>query len=252
MSASGSVVTSTIATESAIWRPASARGRRYYGRFVMEKEIIVKGRGEARSLPDRAVLNVLVDAEGSTREQAYDDAATAAKQVDDVLAGRTAGIDRVITAALMVHPKSRWKKGESVRTGWRASRATTVEVTDLAQLGELISELTAAGGTISGPSWRLDESNPAHREARKLAAEDARRRAEDYAGTLGLLLGEVAWISEPGLRAPGQEDRFNGAIPAAARGAMAGESSDVIDVQPDEIRTVAAVEIGFSLNSLGS
>lgn len=213
----------------------------------MAKEIIVKGRGEARSLPDRAILTVLVDAEGSTREHAYNDAATAAKQVDEVLAGRSDGIDRVITAALMVHPKSRWKKGESVRAGWRATRGTTVEVTDLAQLGELISELTGAGAAISGPSWRLDESNPAHREARRLAAEDARRRAEDYAGALGLLIGDVAWISEPGLRAPGLEDRFSGAVPAAAR-AMAGESNDVIDVQPDEIRTVASVEIGFCLN----
>lgn len=213
---------------------------------VMERELIVKGRGEARSLPDRAVLSVLVDAEGSTRDQTYNDAAAAAKQVDEVLATRSAGIDRVITAALMVHPKSRWKRGESVRTGWRAARGTNVEVTDLAQLGEMISELTGAGATISGPSWRLDESNPAHREARRLAAEDARRRAEDYAGALGLLIGDVAWVSEPGLRAPGQEDRFSGAVPAAAR-AMAGESNDVIDVQPDEIRTVASVEIGFCL-----
>ena len=64
----------------------------------MERELIVKGRGEARSLPDRAVISVLVDAEGSTRDQAYNDAAAAAKQVDEVLAARSAGISRVITA----------------------------------------------------------------------------------------------------------------------------------------------------------
>jgi uncharacterized protein YggE len=43
-----------------------------------------------------------------------------------------------------------------------------------------------------------------HRDARR-AAEDARRRAEDYAGALGLSLAEVAWVVEPGLRGPGSD-----------------------------------------------
>jgi uncharacterized protein YggE len=214
----------------------------------MEREIIVKGRGEARSLPDRAVIDVRVDADGATREQAYNEAATSAKQVDDVLSNRAAATDRVITAVLMVHPTSRWTKGGSIPTGWRAGRGTTVEVMDFSQLGELISELTAAGGAVSGPAWRLDDRNPAHREARRLAAEDARRRAEDYAGALGLGIRDVAWISEPGLRGHGEEERFRGGgAVAAAGGVVASESDEVIDVRPDEITTVASVEVSFAL-----
>jgi uncharacterized protein len=218
----------------------------------MEREIIVKGRAEGRSLPDRAVIDVLVDAEGATREQAYSDAAASAKQVDEVLTGRAGAIDRVITAVLMVHPKSRWRKGESVRTGWRAGRGTTVEVTDFSQLGELIAEVTAAGGTVSGPAWRLDDSNAAYREARKLAAEDARRRADDYAGALGLKVGDIAWVSEPGLRGHGEEERVRGARAVAAGSALAGEPDAVFDVTPDEITTVAAVEVAFRLDSNGA
>lgn len=216
----------------------------------MEREIIVKGVGQARSMPDRAVIEVMVEAEAATMEQSYDDAAASAKQVDEVLSNRTAALDRVMTAVLIVHPKNRWRKGESIRAGWRASRGTTVEVTDFSQLGELISELTAAGGAISGPDWRLDDSNPSHREARRLAAEDARRRAEDYASALGLAIGEVAWISEPGLRGRSNPDRIAGGMAfAAALPAVGPDSDDVIDVRPDEMTTVASVEIGFRLGS---
>jgi uncharacterized protein YggE len=213
----------------------------------MDNEIIVKGRGQARSMPDRAVLDVQVEAEGATKEQAYNDAATSARQVDEVLSGRASAVDRVVTAVLLVHPKNRWRKGESIRTGWRAGRRTTVEVTDFSQLGELIAELTSAGGAVSGPAWRLDESNPVHRDARRLAAEDARRRAEDYATALGLKVGDVGWISEPGLRGQNQEDRFGGEIALSAASALAGEADEVIDVRPDVMTAVASVEIGFRL-----
>lgn len=38
--------------------------------------------------------------------------------VDEVLGRYQVEIDRATTAALVVQPKTRWRKGESVRTGW--------------------------------------------------------------------------------------------------------------------------------------
>lgn len=217
----------------------------------MEREIIVKGWGQARSMPDRAVIDVVVEAEGGTQEQSYNDAARLTQRVDEVLANRADAVARVLAAVLTVHPRSRWKRGESVRAGWRAARGATVEVSDFSQLGELIAELTSAGGAVSGPNWRLEESNPAHRDARRTAAEDARRRAEDYAGALGLALGPVAWVSEPGLRGGGEASgRIGVALAAQAGGAaMPREPDEVIDVTPAEMTTTAEVEVGFSLRS---
>ena len=103
---------------------------------LMGPEVIVKGRGEARSMPDRAVVQVVVDSEGNTREVAYAEAASAAKRVDEVISNRRSALDRASTAALVVHPTSRWKKGESVRTGWRAIRTSVLEVVDFEQLGD--------------------------------------------------------------------------------------------------------------------
>lgn len=216
----------------------------------MEREIPVKGWGQARSMPDRAVIDVLVDAEAAAREQSYGEAAQLAERVDEVLANRADAVAQVLTAVLSVHPRSRWKRGESVHTAWRAARGTTVEVTDFTQLGELIAELTVAGGAVSGPTW-LDDANPAYRDARRTAAVGARRRAEDYAGALGLALGPVTWVSESGLRGGGEESgRLGFALAEQAGGAvMARESAEVIDVTPAEMTTTAEVEFSFSLQS---
>ena len=58
--------------------------------------------------------------------------------------------------------------------------------------------LVEASAAITGPEWTLAPTNPAHAEARRAAAEDARLRATAYAEALGLELGPVAWVSEPG------------------------------------------------------
>src|SRR5215469_209504 len=199
----------------------------------MEREIVVRGEGEARCLPDRAVVGVTVDARSLSRDSAYQEAAATAKQVDDAIEGRRGALGRVTTAALVVQPTTRWRKGELSNTGWRAARTTRLEVTGFDQLGELIAELTGAGADISGPRWEIDAANPVHRDARRAAAEDARRRAEDYAAALGLGLDGVAWITEPGLRsAP-----ITGSVRALAAAPMASspDANDVIDVTPEEL-----------------
>jgi uncharacterized protein len=142
-----------------------------------------------------------------------------------------------------VHPKTRWKKGESVRTGWRASRTSVVEVVDFALLGDLMAELAAAGAAVDGPAWQLDPTNPVHAEVRRRAAADARARADSYAAPLGLGVTGVAWAAEPGLRHASDAVAF---MPMAAGMACAQAAEpEIIDVTPDEMTVDAAVDVAF-------
>jgi uncharacterized protein len=210
----------------------------------MEPHIVVRGTGQAAALPDRAVVRVEVDGEGGSRDDAYREAAKAASAVDAVTTAHAEAIARNQTAALVVHPKTRWRRGETVRTGWRGSRTTLLEVTDFGHLGELFGELAVAGGAVSGPFWRLDLDNPVHAEARRLAAEDARRRAETYASALALRITGIAWVAEPGLRETAPPPAF--AVPIARAAALAQAPEEVIDVTPEEMTVDAAVDVGFA------
>ena len=143
--------------------------------MALEPEIIVRGEAQARVLPDRATLRVVVDGDGAARDEAYAAAAEPAGAVDDVIEQFAAVITRTSTTSLVVQPTTRWHKGESRRTGWRATRTSSIEVEDLGQLGDLAAALAVAGAAIYGPEWQLDRTNPIHDELRRAAAEDARR-----------------------------------------------------------------------------
>jgi uncharacterized protein YggE len=209
----------------------------------MDRQIVVRGEAVRQAPPDRAVLRVRVEAEGAGRANAYAAAAAIGRALEEVLVRRAADLHRYAHAALTVSPKSRWRKGEMVRTGWFAVRVTTVDLTDFEVIGDLIAELVAAGGDVLGVAWELDEANPVHDEVRRLAARDARSRARAYAEALDVGLGDLRWVAEPGLRQAGEPVH---AFAMAAGGARRDEE-DTLDVTPPEMTLSAAVEVGYAI-----
>jgi uncharacterized protein YggE len=222
----------------------------------MEREIVVRGTGEARALPDLASLRVEVTADHKTRDEAYEARAKLAAKVDVVFADHRNAIGRTTVASLWVQPRTRWHRGEDIRTGWRASRTSFVEVVVLDALGEIMSDIVEAGGAVQGPQWSMAHTNPAYDVARRAAATDARHRAQSYAQALDLTLGAVAWVAEPGMRtapvrvspiagdgAPGQPvTRLAAATTFAAEPAEPTE-----DLTPSEMTVEVAVEVGFGI-----
>ena len=214
----------------------------------MEEEIIVRGYGEARSMPDHAIVHVTVQRESTSRDTAYARAARTSGDVDRVVENRGDALAKVTTPSLVVRPTTKWDKGQHVPTGWVAARTSILDVVGLDQLGELIAELATAGAIIAGPRWELDPDNVAHRAARRSASQDARRRADDYASALGLDVAGVSWIAEPGLRLPGG---IGGSAAAIAGTAMpmraSAEDQEIIDVAAAEMTATATVEVAFKI-----
>lgn len=211
----------------------------------MDRELIVRGVGEVRAMPDLASVGVGVDAEGQSREEAYRTASATAAAVDGVLADYAAAIDRVTTSALAVQPKTRWRKGETQRTGWQAVRLSVVEVSDTSRVGELLNSLAGAGASISGLSWMVAPANEAFALARRRAGEDARARAGQYAQALNIELGPVAWAAEPGLRSTGYTDLM--AAAPLGHAMSAGAAEQPISVTPEEITIQAALEVAYRI-----
>lgn len=214
-------------------------------------EIRVRGEAEVRCLPDRAVLTIEVEAEAESQSHAYALASQSAAAVDAVLDRFDQAVDRRMTAGVIVRPKTRWRKGEAVRTGWIAKRASVVDVTDFARLGEMVAELPSAGASaLHGPVWEVDPSNPVHEQARRDAALDTQRRAGTYASALGLRLGALKWMAEQGLRADDPSPTF------AATGARTFNtmeaSEELMEITPDQITIHATIDACFELVDPGA
>lgn len=214
---------------------------------VMEQEIIVRGYGEARSMPDRAIVHVTIESKSRSRKAAYANAAEISAEVDRVVENRRDTIARETATGMVVQPTTKWEKGENIRTGWMAVRTSSLEVVGFDQLGELTAELATAGAAISGPRWELGPNNLAYREARRSASEDARHRAEDYASALGLGVDGVSWISEPGLRLSGDFGEPTRMRAAAMPSMAPSEDEEIIEVTPQEITAAATVEVAFKI-----
>jgi uncharacterized protein YggE len=219
----------------------------------MEHEIVVRGVGEVRTMPEHATFQVTVEGEGSTREAAFEVASGAAAAVDEVLQSVTGAVGVVIGTALVVQQKTRWHKGESVKAGWRAFRRSVVEIRDIDQTSEILGHVVGAGASVAGLRWEVKDDHLSYDEARVLASHDAKRRASTYADSLGLALGSVLWVSEPGLRIAQSSSEMarglaGGASPMGAR--TAGEAS--IEVLPEEIVVSARIEVGFAFSDAGA
>ena len=185
----------------------------------MEREIVVRGTGEARALPDLASLRVEVTADRKSQDEAYDARADIAAKVDVVFSQHASAIARTTVASLWVQPRTRWHRGEDIRTGWRASRTTFVDVVVLDALGVIMSDGVAAGAVGHGAELvdgvdqhRLRPGPPGRRRGRPPPGHRLLRGP-------GPALGDVAWVAEPGMRSgtPPSAPRPRGCCAPATR-----------------------------------
>lgn len=212
-----------------------------------EARIVVRGEAERQAPADLAALTVRVQVDEADQATAFARASAIAAAVDDALEARSAALGPRQAAVVVVQPTTRWVDGEEQRTGWRAARTTSLDVTDLGALTPLLSELVAAGAIVHGPAWRLRPDHPALAEARTAAAADARQRAERYATGLGVRVGRVDWIAEPGLRLPG-DGGLEFAAPVAKWASVAHAADAELGVAPAELTVMAVVEVGFAID----
>lgn len=146
------------------------------------------------------------------------------------------------TTGVRVTPEWEYRDRNREHVGYRASNAVRIRLEDASIAGRLIQQATQrAQVRVEGPSWRVALDNPARAEACRLAAADAKRKAQAYVEALGGRLGPLVTASEPGLRI---EHRIE-LQPAAA--AMAGPPEPEITIEAGELDVAAALDVTFAI-----
>ena len=84
----------------------------------------------------------------------------------------------------------------------------------------------------------MAHDNPAHSEARRLAAADARSKAEEYAAALGGRVGAIASAIEPGSAPPG---------PPQPRAYAVHQEISGMPLDAGEHELVAEIDVTFQL-----
>ncbi|KLD70936.1 SIMPL domain-containing protein [Xanthomonas pisi] len=158
----------------------------------------VSAEAEAKRVPDIATLSAGVVTQAADSNSAM---RQNAEQMSKVMtAVKAAGIaDRdVQTSGINLSPQYTYKENEAPKiNGYQASNTVSLKVRDISKLGKVLDTLVAQGANdINGPSFSVDQREPAYDEARVAALKKAQTRADTYAKSLGLKVRRIVSISE--------------------------------------------------------
>ena len=126
---------------------------------------------------------------------------------------------------------------ERVIIGYQVNNQLTVKVRDLDSVGEIIDQVTEAGGDLTrfqGISFTIEENEALQEEARAAAIEDLLAKSSQVANLTGVELGQLIFITESGgpVQAQFQAERaFAVSALAAPTPIMAGELTVVVTMQ---------------------
>jgi uncharacterized protein YggE len=123
------------------------------------------------------------------------------------------------TANVSLSPQYRYAENQPPAvTGYQANNSIAIRFRDIAKAGAILDALVATGANqIQGPSFDIEDKDAVLDEARALALDKARARADGYAKRLGLRVLRVISIDESGGR--------SAPLPVHARAVMMEQAS---------------------------
>lgn len=175
--------------------------------------ISVSGNGTLQVEPDTAIVSLGVEARAVTVAAARDAAATAMTGVIDAIKAQGVADNDIQTTGFSVQPQYVYtqvtdKLGTYQRSqiiGYIVTNSITATVRDLTKVPAVIDDASAkAGDLIRVNSVSFSLSNPGQYgdQVRKLAAQDAKAKAQLYADAMGVQLGSLVSLTETSTTIP--------------------------------------------------
>ena len=211
-------------------------------------QITVSGEGEARAVPDRAMITVGVQSRAATAAAAA--AASARKQAAILDTLRRLGFspEQLTTANYNVSPEMQYdQQGQRPRvTGYVVSNTVRVDVRRLEQTGAVIDAALARGANeIHGLNFYLSNPAPARRAAIADGVARARADAETLAQAAGGRVGQLLELST----APAGPVPFQRPMMADARGGAESAAMTPISAGEETVRATVHARWAFIPNS---
>jgi uncharacterized protein YggE len=159
----------------------------------------VQGYAVVKAMPDLITVSFSIE----TKNKTSAGATTSNNEIYDKLVAEliALGIDRkeIVTESFNVYPNYDWNNGKQIDNGYVASHVLKVElsVNESNKISEIIDAGVNAGAGISYINFELtqESQNKYKAEAMKLAAEDARIKAESVAQGFNKKVGRLVSTS---------------------------------------------------------
>lgn len=184
------------------------------------ESVTVVGTGVVRGTPDVLRLDLGVEVHDVTVDAALAGANLAMSALQRALL--SAGVPQHDLRTSNLGIRTEYDRQGRTVSGYVVTQGLDVVLRDLSSASALIGEVAAAGGDstrVNGLRFDVEDDAALLEQARRAAVDDARRRAQTYAGAAARTIGRVLRISEVGTGDPSP-------VPVRAR-LMAAEAGPV-------------------------
>lgn len=162
----------------------------------LRSTVTVLGDGRVVVQPDVATVSFGVEATGQTFEAAQADASTRMQAVIDALINQGVPREEITTTRLSASPIYDPRDHTTIQ-GYRANNSVQAKIRDLDRVGSIVDAVTAAGANrVDGVSFAVEQLEAPKGQARALAVQNARAKADQLAGLTGMRVTGVKAIEE--------------------------------------------------------
>jgi uncharacterized protein len=226
----------TLLISAATFNPAFSEDAK------VNRMISITGHGEVRATPDIAIITMGVLSSAATAREALD---INTKSMTDLMSAlKSANIEPkdIMTSNFNVAPRYDYgqNNGQPPKlAGYDVSNNVTVILRKIDGVGDVLDKAVTSGSNqINGISFAVANPLATTDEARKLAVKDATRKAQLYATSATVNLGNIVSISEGG-------GNYQPPVPMQAK-MMAADSAPVPIAQGEQVIS-AEVNITWEL-----
>jgi uncharacterized protein YggE len=205
--------------------------------------ITVSSTGKVTVVPDVARVSLGITAQRTTVEAARAEAARVMTGITAAVRGKGVADKDIQTTGIDLSPQyescTSGCSGPGKIVGYIMNEQVRVTVRSLDSTGAVIDAATAAGATdVNGISFEVDDPTAAQDQARAMAIEAARTKAEAMAKVAGVNVTDVVSISESSVTTP---------VPYAAAGFAASDAAKT-PVSPGTSDVEATVTVVYGID----
>lgn len=165
--------------------------------------IAIAGEGKVTAIPDVATVSLGLETKNLNISKAQQENTDKINKLIDRLKALDIKKEDIKTTSYSVFPDYNWVTGRQILEGYKVSQNVLVKIRNFDKIPEalnLIGELNL--NQVGGLNFTIDEPEKYRQEARLLALENAKQKAEALAKAADVKLGKLVSFTESGYQPP--------------------------------------------------
>jgi hypothetical protein len=156
------------------------------------------GEGKVLARPDVAVVDFSIITQAASSKAAQDANSKKSQSVMDFLKKQKIEDKDIKTVGYNIYPQYSYSRNESPKIeGYRVDQTIRIKIRNLENISSILDGIVTAGANqIGSLSFEVDEPEKLKAEARAKAIADAKKKAEELKGQIGIKLGKIVNFSE--------------------------------------------------------